>query len=206
MIILPILTVLLKAATVQSETMVIYFTYITIERVQKLSKWDCGASLLLAGQPSLSDFFGFALAALRTAVGEVVGSTAADEYRPASRIGTFNSLVEAILAAFFASNRRRCSRHRVKTLLLGFVQCLFAHLILGLAARIITFDPGHHVIGNGIDAAAAAAAPGECNQAGYYQAHNYNTDHYRLFPAVFHVVISKLPNNNMVIKSYTIIC
>ena len=157
------------------------------------------SGLLLAGQPFLSALFRRTLLAFGAAVGEVVRYTTTDEYYAARRICASLSLVKAIFAAFFAGNRRRSPCHWIKSLLLGFVQLLFAHLVLGVTLSVAAFDPGHLAFGNGFDAAATATTPCKGNQAGHYQAHDYNTNHNRLFPAVFHVEISKLPNNSMVI-------
>jgi hypothetical protein len=145
------------------------------------------AGLLAACQPFLAYLFGFALAALGTAVLMVVlACNSPDEDNPTRRIRTFKSLIKAVFAAFFASQRRRRSRHWVEAICLGFVERLFVHLVLGLAARVVAFDPGHLVIGNAVEAASTTATPGKGYKTGYYKAHDYNSDHNRLFPAVFH--------------------
>jgi hypothetical protein len=156
---------------------------------------DAGFALFLAGESSLPAVFGCAVLALRASVGEVVRNAAKNEYRAAIRICTFLSLVKAFHAAFFTGNGRNRSCHRVKTLLSLFEVLLFTHLVFGVAGGIAAFDPGQLAGGDGIYAG-AAAAPAKGNQAGYRQAHYYNADHNRFFPAAFHIEISKLPDNN----------
>jgi len=161
----------------------------------------CGSGLLLAGQASLSVLFRFALAATGTTVGLVFRAcNSLDEDNPTRRIRTFNRLEKAVFAAFFASQRRRSLYHSNGALLYVFVVLPLTHLVFGFAARIAAFDPGHLIVRNTIDSAAFSATHGKGYHDGRNYAHNDNTDHNRLFPAVFHAEISKLLNN-MVINS-----